>query len=285
MSLITKMFPQELQAFIEAKGLSLEAFKKKYNFSEGTMRRMLRGQVEHLRGETYDKIAAMMKDRRWAAIAPPPRKRRGPRKSAGPAIDKSQVINYRAPVVEGEYVQNQLVPFVVGWPARMPEEERAMWKELLEQQLVSLDGLESGHYVVRETASDRYQHREANHRPIIMLRERPGKVIRRALANFYSTYVEGRTFADVVTDGLNLLLIEFDLDGKQVLDAWRIDGVVFSNTGIAPARRDINQPHVEKVVYKCYLYGHVHQDNAVLAEADWHLQELNSRVPPPPQQE
>jgi hypothetical protein len=286
MSLITKMFPQELKAFIEAKGLTLEAFKQQYNFSEGTMRRMLRGEVQHLRSETYEKIATMMKDRRWAAIAPPPRIRRGPRKTVVPPVDKPEVITYVPaieepdfspdfPVFVGEtnYVPRDLKIFVVDYPMLMPQEDRDLFKTLLEQHLVYFKGLKAGHYTTRDSEG-RYVLTEPTHAPHLAITEKTGKPVRRALERFFARYVRGRTRDEVILDGLDLIAVEMDGSDGYITEAWKLNGVVFSNTGICEMERDINNRKDSATTYVLGMVADVFQNIHVYKEA---LALLNER--------
>lgn len=273
---LTPPFPDQLRTFIAAKKLTQSAFQKRYSISETSLKRLLNGQLDRTRASTLAKIAKIMKDKKWPVYLPT---------AAVPVTDDTPApapvripVDFRKFISNADYVPRNLILFVTRYPDAMPQEERDAWKGLFEGRLQSFTGLVSGHEVGYDEVTETFVARSVEQRPEMTVRESFGKPVREMLKLYYQKYVKGRRAAEIMADSLSILAVEPDATGTLVVEAWSIDGIVFSNTGCLPASRNINAAPAEVPPHAVKLYSKVSQNTAVSEQAKLQLAKLNSPV-------
>jgi hypothetical protein len=305
---LDKKFPVDLRAFLKAKDLSKNAFSIKYEISDGTLNLLLDGKTDKLRQVTRDKLAKIMKDKKWphrlvTADVPPPPLRVHSKISdhiANPAdlLDKlaqagipaelkdgassegrAEIpVDFKQFVTDSAYIPRDLLLFVIGYPEAMPQPERDQWKALIELHVGKFEGLVSGSDVVYDEDTDTFVESPMIQAPWLVLKEKFGKPFRRMLDSFYQQYVKGRTAEAIYKDGLSIVALEPDVTGTIVLDAWLIDGVVFGNTGCLQASRDISAPKKEPPEQLINLYSVISQGESIHKLAVKLLDKINSPI-------
>lgn len=150
---------------------------------------------------------------------------------------------FREYVSNAGYVRRNLLVFVREFPQGMPDDERLCLKSLFELHLKEFTGLSSGTFVA--TSSDKAQRFETeapSMSPNILIGEKYGKPVNKFFENWVAKYIIGRTSAEVLADGVEMLVVEPDPTGKHALDAWYLRGIVPLNTGIATQQRNVSAP-------------------------------------------
>lgn len=307
---LDKSFPSHLRAFLKAKDLSKNAFCTAYAISDYTMNSLLDGNTANLQQSTLDKLAPVMKDKLWpksAAKAPKkiPKKKLEtlgfrltrntqhlPADVASPDIyqvtsvinkpsvavaeEKATCLDYKQFVDNAPYVPRNLILFITRYPSTMPKAQCDAWKSLIETKVVQFDGLTSGHVVSFDADADVYVTVPFAQRPRMTVAEKLDKPVRRLLDQYYRSYVEGRSGDRVRADGMIILAVEPNTTGLVALDAWSIEGIVFSNTGRLPAKRDITAALSEVPPHEVHLYSTINQSPAIMDQAQSLLNKLNS---------
>lgn len=277
--LMSPPLPAQLREFMAAKKLTQAEFQKRYQISESTLKRILDGKLGGLRAATLGKLQRLMGDKKWPGYnvgTPADFSSAVANTVAGQPSVSTEIplaVDFQSLVSDAAYVPRNLVLFVTGYPASMPQETRDAWKALIELHVSQFSGLVSGHEVAFDQVKGCYLEVPLHMRPQMSVRERYGKPVRQLLRTYYQDHVQGRTPLQIETDGLRILAVEPSPDGNSALEAWNIGGVVFSNTGCMSASRDLKNP-LPAWPYTVILFGHIRQSEADLRQADELMKEL-----------